>query len=149
MSKLKRKWLRVLEFEEAGRALDTTTWNSLLETHPSLPLLQQPEARPEPADAEPAHDDPAAALAHDPQLQQDPQYPPHDPQLQHAMPPEGMMAHPPPEALMQAPQAQMPPSQMPLEPQIDHRLEQQLQAEMGPVEPGRGWAIAGAEQGAV
>jgi hypothetical protein len=41
MSKMKRKWLRVIEHEETGRQLDETTRKQLLETHPDLPLLQQ------------------------------------------------------------------------------------------------------------
>lgn len=46
MSKMKRKWLRVIDYEENGRPLDQTTRESLLETHPDLPILQQPGAMP-------------------------------------------------------------------------------------------------------
>lgn len=46
MSKMKRKWLRVIEYEETGRPLDETTRQSLLETHPDLDILQQPGAMP-------------------------------------------------------------------------------------------------------
>ena len=46
MSKMKRKWLRVIEYEETGRPLDETTRESLLETHPDLDILQQPDAMP-------------------------------------------------------------------------------------------------------
>jgi hypothetical protein len=41
MSKMKRKWLRVIEYEETGQPIDETTRKQLLETHPDLPLLQQ------------------------------------------------------------------------------------------------------------
>jgi hypothetical protein len=40
MSKMKRKWLRVIEFEESGQPIDEVTRQQLLETHPDLPLLQ-------------------------------------------------------------------------------------------------------------
>lgn len=46
MSKMKRKWLRVIEYEETGRPLDKTTHQSLLETHPDLDILQEPGAMP-------------------------------------------------------------------------------------------------------
>lgn len=145
MSKLKRKWLRVIEFEESGRALDTTTWTSLLETHPDLPLLQQPEARPAPTHEAEAAQQPGV-LVHDPQLQQEPVHYPEHAQLPHTMP-EAMMQHPPPEALMQVPHAPMQPSHIPIEPQIDHRLQEHLHSEMGSVDPGHGrWTISGAEQ---
>ncbi len=39
MSKMKRKWLRVIEYEETGRPIDEVTRTSLLETHPDLPIL--------------------------------------------------------------------------------------------------------------
>lgn len=44
MSKMKRKWLRVLEYEERGRPIDLATRDALLETHPHLPILQDPDA---------------------------------------------------------------------------------------------------------
>lgn len=47
MSKMKRKWLRVIEYEETGCPLDVATRNSLLETHPGLPILHDPNAMPE------------------------------------------------------------------------------------------------------
>ena len=46
MSKMKRKWLRVIEYEETGRPLDEITRESLLETHPDLPILQDAAAMP-------------------------------------------------------------------------------------------------------
>lgn len=46
MSKMKRKWLRVFEYEETGRPLDAVTRESLLETHPELPILQDGNAMP-------------------------------------------------------------------------------------------------------
>ena len=46
MSKMKRKWLRVIEYEETGKPLDRTTYQSLLETHPDLDILQEPQAMP-------------------------------------------------------------------------------------------------------
>ena len=47
MSKMKRKWLRVIEYEETGRPLDAATRESLLETHPDLPILHDGAAMPE------------------------------------------------------------------------------------------------------
>lgn len=44
MSKMKRKWLRVIEYEENGTPLDDLTRAQLEETHPDLPLLHQPTA---------------------------------------------------------------------------------------------------------
>lgn len=41
MSKMKRKWLRVIEYEETGVPIDELTRQQLLETHPDLPLLHQ------------------------------------------------------------------------------------------------------------
>ncbi|KAK5169556.1 uncharacterized protein LTR77_005532 [Saxophila tyrrhenica] len=46
MSKMKRKWTRVIEYEETGLPLDKITRDSLLETHPDLPILQDPAAMP-------------------------------------------------------------------------------------------------------
>ncbi|KAK5137449.1 hypothetical protein LTR08_008427 [Meristemomyces frigidus] len=42
MSKLKRKWLRVIECEETGQPIDNDTRALLMETHPGLPILQAP-----------------------------------------------------------------------------------------------------------
>ncbi|GIZ37676.1 hypothetical protein CKM354_000111700 [Cercospora kikuchii] len=39
MSKMKRKWLRVIEFEENGTPIDDMTRSQLMETHPDLPAL--------------------------------------------------------------------------------------------------------------
>ncbi|EME41732.1 hypothetical protein DOTSEDRAFT_73947 [Dothistroma septosporum NZE10] len=44
MSKLKRKWLRVIEYEETGTPIDDITRSQLLETHPDLPLLHESPA---------------------------------------------------------------------------------------------------------
>ncbi|SMY20908.1 unnamed protein product [Zymoseptoria tritici ST99CH_1A5] len=44
MSKMKRKWLRVIDYEENGTPIDDTTRAQLEETHPDLPLLHQPHA---------------------------------------------------------------------------------------------------------
>lgn len=44
MSKMKRKWLRVIEFEENGTLIDDLTRQQLLETHPDLPVLAQSAA---------------------------------------------------------------------------------------------------------
>ncbi|KXS93885.1 hypothetical protein AC578_1688 [Pseudocercospora eumusae] len=44
MSKMKRKWLRVIEFEENGTLIDDFTRQQLLETHPDLPVLAQSSA---------------------------------------------------------------------------------------------------------
>lgn len=41
MSKMKRKWLRVIEYEENGVPIDDLTRQQLLETHPDLPVLHQ------------------------------------------------------------------------------------------------------------
>ncbi|KAK5692500.1 hypothetical protein LTR97_010809 [Elasticomyces elasticus] len=40
MSKLKRKWMRVIEAEETGHPLDASIREQVLETHPDLPILQ-------------------------------------------------------------------------------------------------------------
>ena len=114
MSKMKRKWLRVMEYEETGRPLDETTRQSLLETHPDLPIL---------------HDD--AAM---PEQQQQHQLYQDGPQM--GMPP-------PPATMMQAPEALMQThlgvrQEMPIEPQIDSQLEQQIQREIATADPPRG-----------
>lgn len=44
MSKLKRKWLRVIESEETGNPLDPATRAWVTETHPDLPVLNQTSA---------------------------------------------------------------------------------------------------------
>jgi len=44
MSKMKRKWLRVIECEESGQPLDDATRMLIMETHPHLPILQQQQA---------------------------------------------------------------------------------------------------------
>ena len=105
MSKLKRKWLRVIEYEETGNPLDQTTRNSLLETHPDLPLLHEDNALP--AGAMPEQDI-----------------------MQHHYP-----LPPPAAPMMSTPQAMMAPMPypshgMPIEPQIDSQLEQQIQQEI-------------------
>lgn len=41
MSKMKRKWLRVIDFEENGTPIDDSTRQQLMETHPDLPVLHQ------------------------------------------------------------------------------------------------------------
>ena len=87
MSKLKRKWLRVIEYEEDGRPLDTTTWNALQETHPDLPILQQPEAKPDPEEEARAKAKSKAKARPQVSQPQDPGMLAHDPQLQHAGPP--------------------------------------------------------------
>lgn len=46
MSKMKRKWLRVIDFEENGTSIDDVTRAQLMETHPHLPVLQQSAAPP-------------------------------------------------------------------------------------------------------
>ncbi|KAK5680626.1 hypothetical protein LTS10_007559 [Elasticomyces elasticus] len=40
MSKLKRKWMRVIEAEETGHPLEPSIREQVLETHPDLPILQ-------------------------------------------------------------------------------------------------------------
>lgn len=117
MSKMKRKWLRVIEYEETGRPLDETTRQALLETHPDLDILQQPDAMPQEEDG----------LA---QQQV----------LPGALPGAQMGMVPPPPAMMGAPEAMMHPAlqahgrngqmEVPIEPQIDSQLEQQIQREI-------------------
>lgn len=41
MSKMRRKWIRVIEFEENGTPIDESTRQQLMETHPDLPILHQ------------------------------------------------------------------------------------------------------------
>ncbi|KAF2771179.1 hypothetical protein EJ03DRAFT_325632 [Teratosphaeria nubilosa] len=42
MSKLKRKWLKVIEAEESGEPLDTAIHQLVKETHPDLSILEKP-----------------------------------------------------------------------------------------------------------
>lgn len=100
MSKLKRKWLRVIEFEENGTPLDETTRVQLMETHPDLPMLHQ-------------HSVPQAQMGHSEELQ-----PATMPMQQQA----GMQA-----AALQAMSGAMQPQ---LDHHIDSQLEQQLQGEI-------------------
>ena len=101
MSKMKRKWLRVIEYEETGRPIDAVTRNSLLETHPDLPVLHDQEAMPE-YGVEPTYSMP---------------------------PPAPMMSAP--QAMMQSsPYAHGHLGEIPIEPQIDSQLEQQIQSEI-------------------
>lgn len=113
MSKLKRKWLRVLEYEETGRPLDETTRDSLLETHPDLPLLHDEQAMPPPP--------PQAQAQHETDL-----HPMH-----YSMPPTAtpmMQMTAPQVPIMHSPYHHIP--DVPIEPQIDSQLEQQLQREI-------------------
>lgn len=45
MSKMRRKWVRVIEYEENGTPIDENTRAQLMETHPDLPLLNAPQAQ--------------------------------------------------------------------------------------------------------
>ena len=101
MSKMKRKWLRVIEYEETGRPIDDTTRNSLLETHPDLPILQDEQAMPE--------------------------YAVEMPHQTYSMPPPAPMMSAP-QAMMQPPPHPYP--DIPIEPQIDSQLERQIQSEI-------------------
>ncbi|KAK3686842.1 hypothetical protein LTR37_019394 [Vermiconidia calcicola] len=106
MSKMKRKWLRVIEYEETGRPLDKTTVNSLVETHPELPILRDEAALPAQGDLE----------------QQDQlSSPPSAPMMQA---PEAVMRH-------QSTHQQ----QFQMEPQIDSQLEQQIQNQIAAADP--------------
>ena len=102
MSKMKRKWLRVIEYEETGRPIDDTTRQALYETHPDLPLLHDEAGMPSPED------------------------------FQHHHPAPPAMMQPPPEAMMHHQQVLPPQQEMPIpiEPQIDQQLEQQIQREI-------------------
>ena len=110
---MKRKWLRVIEYEETGRPLDEITRQALIETHPDLDILQQPDAMPQKEDG----------LAQ-----------------QQALPGAQIGMGPPPPAMMGAPEAMMHPAlqahgrgvhvEMPIEPQIDSQLEEQIQREI-------------------
>ena len=100
MSKMKRKWLRVIEYEETGRPLDEITRQSLLETHPELPILQDEAAMPDPT-------------------QEDGQLP---------LSPVSMAQAP--QAIMQPHPYPMPHGHIPMEPQIDSQLEQQIQRDI-------------------
>lgn len=112
MSKMKRKWLRVIEYDETGRPIDEITRQSLIETHPELPILHDQAAMPVEGDE-------------DAQL---PPPPPPAPMTQVRMAPQAMMQpHPYP----------MPHEHLHLEPQIDSQLEQQIQREIASAEPQR------------
>lgn len=100
---MKRKWLRVIEYEETGRPLDVATRNSLQETHPDLPVLHDEQAMPE-----------------------------HEVVPHYTMPPGTMPLPAPmmpaPQAMMQPPPVYH--HEIPIEPQIDSQLEQQIQSEI-------------------
>lgn len=103
MSKLKRKWLRVIEYEETGNPLDQNTRNSLLETHPDLPVL---------------HD--AGTLTDGVMPEQDIM------EHHYPMPPPAPMMST--QQMMMAPPPYPNHSHgIPIEPQIDSQLEQQIQ----------------------
>ncbi|CAK4030526.1 uncharacterized protein RCC_02295 [Lecanosticta acicola] len=102
MSKLKRKWSRVIEFEENGTPLDDTTRVQLMETHPDLPILHQQSV-------------PEAQMGVSAQLQ------PVDMPMQQQQQ-AGMQA-----AALQAMAGALEPQ---LEQQIDSQLEQQLHGEI-------------------
>ncbi|KXS94274.1 hypothetical protein AC579_7279 [Pseudocercospora musae] len=73
MSKLKRKWLRVIEFEENGTLIDDLTRQQLLETHPDLPVLAQSSAAAEAQRQQQAQDNVVAPSFSDQQGQDQPQ----------------------------------------------------------------------------
>ena len=101
---MKRKWLRVIEYEEKGRPLDEATRESLAETHPNLPMLQDAAAMPLP--------------------NQEDEY---DPDMDFNQPistSTGLLRVP--EAVMQA-DREIYGQELPIEPQIDSQLEQQIQ----------------------
>lgn len=137
MSKMKRKWLRVIEYEETGRPLDATTRDSLLETHPDLPVLHDPAAVASEQDTmldeqQQQHD------FQQPQYQdgQQQQHPYHNGQMGGA-PPAMMMAAPETYPQAHAGVQQDLQQHVPIEPQIDSQLEQQIQREIATAEPQR------------
>lgn len=127
MSKMKRKWLRVIEFEESGRPLDATTRNALLETHPTLPILHDQAARPQEEDElltqqQQRHEE--LAYLHQPHApqQQQQQYAP--------IPPVPMMS--PSQGTMHAQQHihHNMPTESGLDPRLDSRIQHQIQNEI-------------------
>ena len=107
---MKRKWLRVIEFEETGRPIDEATRVSLLETHPDIPILQDEAAMPIGDDQEP-------------ELQQ---------QMQ--PPPPALMVQPDKVTPTRRILGSTPMLQM--DPRIDAQLEQELEGEIGLRESG-------------
>ena len=108
MSKMKRKWLRVIEYEETGRPLDEVTRESLLETHPDLPILHDQAAMP--------------GTPH-----------PSD----HLPPPTPVSLMQAPQAMMQPHGMHLQQRRLPIEPELGSQLEQQLQRDIASAEPQR------------
>lgn len=158
MSKMKRKWLRVIECEESGQPIDDATRELLMETHPTLPIRQgshvpaapmmmqqqqQPSAHPYP-------DAPPPTGKYEPQIEpelqahgqnqidarlhdQQPPQPQIEPSLQaHGQYPMDVRLQPHPPHF--DPHMQQQPQHLP---QIDSQLEQQLQREIATADPPR------------
>jgi hypothetical protein len=69
MSKMKRKWLQVIEYEETGHSIDATTYASLMETHPDLPILaDEGVVMPEEHTEQPFSSPPPTAIMQEPQV---------------------------------------------------------------------------------
>lgn len=109
MSKMKRKWLRVIEFEETGRPIDEATRTSLLETHPDIPILQDEAAMPTGDDQEPEF------------------------QQQMQPPPPALMVQP--DAVTPMRRVMGSTSMLQMDPRIGAQLEQELESEIGIREP--------------
>lgn len=110
MSKMKRKWLRVIEYEETGRPLDDDTRASLLETHPDLPILHDADAMPQ------AHDNVDAELQSQTYYSMAPPTP------------STMQMHVPQAHMMQSPYPHA--QQISIAPQLDSQLQEQLEREI-------------------
>ena len=85
MSKLKRKWIKVIESEENGTPLEDSIRAQVMETHPNLPILQRASAPEAPMMAAPLAADSQASEV-DGETQHDlprelplPQLPPYHP----------------------------------------------------------------------
>lgn len=140
MSKLKRKWIKVIEAEENGTPLDESTRLLVLETHPNLPVLTQAPAPPalmlqqspatpqmqsqpqQPDSPQPDHP-PQMQLQHQPHPPQQQMYP-ELPQQQHRQQPH-VTYETMPQQVQASPYPQAPYPQAHHEPQIDARLLRQ------------------------
>ena len=132
MSKMKRKWLRVIEYEETGRPIDELTRSALLETHPELPILQDEAAMPRLGVEEDDRDVEGVGFGgFDDGMHGDFSAPP-PPAMMRV--PEAVMQHPLPHGHAHA-HIGLP--EPPIEPQIDSQLEQQIQREIATADPPR------------
>jgi hypothetical protein len=146
MSKLKRKWMRVIEAEETGQPLDENTRALVAETHPNLPILQNSAPPAQMMQAQPIQmpTPPVRSKNKQVQLPQQTAYhnhshlpEQHDPQLDaRLMQPQHMQTpHMDPKLHMQTPYYATPPYPMPQ--QMDNHLQHHIPGVMSAAEAPR------------